>query len=70
MADSLLHMRAKLAKRAVIFDDLEEWVVAEAIQAGWLETNPAMTNVVALGANGTGRVGDGHMTHVVGGALL
>src|SRR4051812_17404927 len=70
VAEGLLHSWAKLAERAVIFDQFEERVVAEAAGAGGLEANSTAADVVALCTNRAGRIGDCDMAHIVGRSLF
>ena len=58
MADGLFDQRAHFTESAVIFDDFEQRVVAEAAAAGRLEANSPATLGVAFGTNRSRRIGD------------
>jgi hypothetical protein len=70
VADQRLDHFAKLAKRAVIFDNLKIWIIAESAAAGGLEANPAIATAAAFGLYRAARVGQRRVTLVMGGALF
>ena len=65
VAEDLLHRRAEFAEGAVVFDDFEERVVAEAVAAGGLEADAAAADVFGGGADRAGWVGDRDVADVV-----
>ena len=48
MADEGFDDLAKLAKRAMVLDDLKVWIVAETATARGLEANPTIASAGAL----------------------
>ena len=70
MAEHALDFRRKLAKGAVILDDFEQGIVAEATRASRFKANSAAAATFACGPRQAGRIGHGQAAHVMGGATL
>ena len=61
---------AQFAEGAVVFDDFEIGVVAEAVCAGGFEADSAVAVAVGFGADVALRVGEGGVADVEGGAFF
>ena len=70
MAKTRLCDRPQLAERAMVLDDLEEWVVAETVCAARLEVDSTTAGGFALGHELAGRVGECHVADIAGRTLL
>ncbi len=66
MAEAGFYVRAKLSERAVIFDDLEQRVVSEAVIARFLEANSPMTIGFVVDEDVARGIGKRRVANIVG----